>query len=69
MTSTTELRTACDCGSTAFYVEESLTHKADVEDGKLIVTKADWTNEVARIVCQDCDTEFDMDAFDATELF
>ena len=63
-------RTACDCGATGFYVNEGITHKADTgNDGKLIVFKRDWANEVEAVICDACDRTFQLDEFDSSELF
>ena len=69
MTTTNPTRIACDCGSIEFYVDETIGHKADIHEGKLIVTDRDWTNEVARIYCQTCDATYPLDDFDHSELF
>ncbi len=68
MTELTIPRTACACGSTAFYVDEVITHCADIEDGKLIITDRDCANDTTRIYCQDCDANAP-DDLDISELY
>ena len=66
----TKPRTVCDCGATEFYVNEGITHKADTDDdGKLVVFKRDWANEVEAIICTTCDHTYQLDEFDSSELF
>lgn len=63
-------RTTCTCGSSEFYINEGLTHKADTsDDGKLIVYKRDWANEVEGVVCAACDQNYPVEEFDDAELF
>lgn len=68
-TTSTQLRTLCDCGSVDFYVEEAIGHDAEIHEGKLIVTKRDCANEVQLILCVACDAEYPLDEFDHSELF
>ena len=68
-TSSKRHRSACDCGVNDFYVDEAIGHLAEVEDGKLVVVKQDWVNEVRHVLCRACDTEFKLHEFDSSELF
>jgi hypothetical protein len=62
-------RVACSCGSTAFKVDETITHGAEIIDGKLVVTSRDLDNDVSFILCSDCANEFYLVEFDSSELF
>jgi hypothetical protein len=61
-------RIACACGSTEFYVDEVITHCADIEDGQLIVTDRDVANDTSRICCKNCDANAP-DDIDISELY
>ena len=64
-----KLTKECECGSNDFYVNEGISHKADIHEGKLIVYKRDWATEVQGIACIKCGKDYTMDDFDTSELF
>ncbi|WP_412464175.1 hypothetical protein [Flavobacterium mekongense] len=46
----------CECGSTDFYVNESITYKAFAENGK-IYTGNNTANEIDSVICKKCQTD------------
>jgi hypothetical protein len=62
-------RVACTCGSTAFSLDETINHGAEIIDGKLVVTERDQGNEASSIVCDSCGDDFHLAEFDSSELF
>ena len=59
----------CDCGSTNFFVDESILWNAasDAEHSLLIMASKPIGNEVERITCRDCGNEL-KEQFDAAGI-
>jgi hypothetical protein len=69
-TKTTKPFSYCSsCGSLEFYVNESVAHKARIEDGALRVYKLEWASEFEGIVCAECSTDVDISSVDLSALF
>ncbi|MBS3914844.1 MAG: hypothetical protein KG003_10105 [Bacteroidetes bacterium] len=46
----------CKCGSTDFYVNESITYKATVENGKIDILN-NTNNQIDSVVCKKCEND------------
>lgn len=51
----------CECGSKEFYLTETLSHRAELENGELSVYKTDGC--IDEIVCQKCQRGYKYEDF------
>ena len=52
----------CTCGSTDFWIDESLGWKCWLDDDSTLICK-NSTNEINSIVCDKCGKKYDRDDF------
>lgn len=60
--------TQCSCGSTEFYIKESLWHVAEVDSGSLLTVYKDRDNGIDLIECKKCEKEYSEENFNQIDF-
>lgn len=69
MTTPQPPRTQCTCGATTFSVAETLWHRAEIDNGQLVVIKVDDDcGGFDAVKCAKCSAPYPLVEFDADNL-
>ena len=53
----------CKCGCTTFLIDEAILHKAEIDDGGILIAYKTYGNLITSIKCMNCDKEYGVDKF------